>query len=232
MTAMRVVGYARLSKGEGGDLGLQAQKRAILAEIERRGWELVGEIREEIKSGAKAANRPVLQEALAAVRRGEADAVVVARLDRLSRSVVDAGRLLDEARRRGFNIVALDFGLDLSTPQGELVANILTSVAQWERRVIGQRTSAALRAKMAQGWRPHRADPLIPAAVRRKIVRLHRAGISQRKIAEELNAASVPAVGERWHRGTVIRVLRQEGRRQRNRAPHRRVRAPETAPFS
>jgi DNA invertase Pin-like site-specific DNA recombinase len=59
--------------------------------------------------------------------------VVVAKLDRLSRSVVDAGRLLDEARKRGFNIVALDLGLDLSTPTSELVANVLAAVAQWER---------------------------------------------------------------------------------------------------
>ena len=48
---------------------------------------------------------------------------MVAKLDRLSRSVVDAGKLLAEAQRRGFNIIVLDFGLDLSTPQGELVAN-------------------------------------------------------------------------------------------------------------
>ena len=46
---------------------------------------------------------------------------------------MDAGRLLDEARKRGFNIVALDLGLDLSTPTGELVANVLAAVAQWER---------------------------------------------------------------------------------------------------
>ena len=78
--------------------------------------------------------------------------MVVAKLDRLSRSVVDAGRLLEEARR-GFNIVALDLGLDLSTPTGELVANVLAAVAQWERRMIGQRTQGeALQVKIAGGW--------------------------------------------------------------------------------
>jgi DNA invertase Pin-like site-specific DNA recombinase len=55
--------------------------------------------------------------------------VVVAKLDRLSRSVVDAGRLLEDARKGGFNIVALDLGLDPSTPTGELVANVLAAVA-------------------------------------------------------------------------------------------------------
>lgn len=88
---------------------------------------------------------------LSTLRRGEADAVVVAKLDRLSRSVVDAGRLLEEARQGGFNIVALDLGLDLSTPTGELVANVLAAVAQWERRMIGVRTSEALQVKIAGG---------------------------------------------------------------------------------
>jgi DNA invertase Pin-like site-specific DNA recombinase len=94
----------------------------------------------------------VLPEVLAALRRGEAHAVVVAKFDRLSRSAVDAGRLLEEARNGGFNIVALDLGLDLSTPTGELVANVLAAVAQWERRMIGQRTSEALRVMMKGGW--------------------------------------------------------------------------------
>lgn len=79
--------------------------------------------------------------------------MVVAKLDRLSRSVVDAGRLLEEARKRGFNIVALDLGLDLSMPTGELVANVLAAVAQWERRMIGVRTSEALQVKIEGGWR-------------------------------------------------------------------------------
>ena len=75
-------------------------------------------MREEVKSGTRADNRPVLREVMAALRRGEADVVVVSKLDRLSRSVVDAGRLLEEARKRGFNIVALDLGLDLSIADG------------------------------------------------------------------------------------------------------------------
>jgi DNA invertase Pin-like site-specific DNA recombinase len=61
----------------------------------------------------------------------------------VSRSVVDFGRVLQEATREGWNIVALDFGLDLSTPQGKLVANVLISVAEWERDIIAQRTREA-----------------------------------------------------------------------------------------
>ncbi len=181
---------------------------AIRAACALRGWELVA-VREEVKSGARADNRPVLREVLAALRRREADAVVVAKLDRLSRSVVDAGRLLEEARKGGFNIVALDLGLDLSTPTGELVANVLAAVAQWERRMIGQRTSEALQVKIAGGWTSPSWKARVPRAVRRRIVEMAEAGLSQRAIANRLNADGVPAVGGSWHRGTVIRVLRQ-----------------------
>jgi DNA invertase Pin-like site-specific DNA recombinase len=206
---MRAIGYVRVSTEEQGQsgLGLEAQRRAIHATCELRGWE--PDLREEVGSGASVSKRPVLKHALAELKRG--DVLVVSKLDRLSRSVIDFAGLLADARKRGYNIVALDFGLDLSTPQGELVANVLMSVAQWERRIIGQRTSEGMRVKISQGWQPHRPEPAIPADVRRHIVGLHRAGLSQRGIAERLNQERVPALGDRWHRGTIRRVLAQSG---------------------
>ena len=206
----RAIGYVRVSTGEQGEsgLGLKAQEAAIRAACELRGWELVA-VREEVKSGARADNRPVLAEVIRALRAGEADAVVVAKLDRLSRSVVDAGRLLEEARKGGFNIVALDLGLDLSTPTGELVANVLAAVAQWERqddRGADERGAPGQdrRRVESSAW-----ELRVPRAVRRRIVRMAEAGMSQREIANQLNADGVPAVGGCWHRGTVIRVIRQ-----------------------
>lgn len=208
--AIRAVAYVRVSTGEQGEsgLGLKAQTAAIQVACEQRGWELV-EVREEVKSGARADNRPVLAEVIGALRAGEADAVVVSKLDRLSRSVVDAGRLLEQARKGGFNIVALDLGLDLSTPTGELVANVLAAVAQWERRMIGVRTSEALQVKIRGGWSSPSWEERVPATVRGRILAMAKAGLSQRAIANKLNADGVPAIGECWHRGTVIRVLLQ-----------------------
>ena len=103
MTAgTRAIGYVRVSTGEQGEsgLGLKAQVAAIRSACEQRGWDLIG-VRAEVKSGARADNRPVLAEVIRALRAGDADAdaVIVAKLDRFSRSVVDAGRLLEEARR-------------------------------------------------------------------------------------------------------------------------------------
>ena len=202
----RAIGYVRVSSQEQGEsgLGLEAQREAIRNEAERRGWELSG-IHEEVKSAAKASNRPVLQEVLSGLGRG--DTLVVARLDRLTRSLLDFAAVVEQARRRGWSLVVVDQGFDLETPSGRAMAGMLAVFAEWERGMISLRTSAALQAKMEEGWRPYRPQPRIPVAVRRKIVRLHRAGVSQRKIAERLNADGIPAVGKRWHRGTIIRIL-------------------------
>ncbi len=171
----RVIGYVRVSTEEQGSsgAGLDAQRAAIGAECEHRGWALV-RVEEDVLS-ARTMNRPGLRSALESCRSGEVDGIVVARLDRLSRSIVDFGNLLEEARRRGFNVVALDLGLDLSTPQGELVGNVIASVAQWERRIIGQRTKEALAVKKAQGVKIGRPATL-PAGVERRIRRLRARG--------------------------------------------------------
>jgi DNA invertase Pin-like site-specific DNA recombinase len=203
-----VVGYARVSTEEqsSNGVGLEAQRGAIRAECERRGWQLM-RIEEDVLSG-KTLNRPGLRAALAACRSGEVSGIVVAKLDRLSRSIVDFGHLLEEARKRSFNVVALDLGLDLSTPQGELVANVIASVAQWERRIIGQRTKEALAVKKAQGVRVGR-PPMISKTVLNRIKRQRAAGKSLAAIADALNADSVPTAhgGRRWYPATVRYAL-------------------------
>lgn len=152
-----VIAYLRVSteEQENSGAGLNAQKATINASQHPvSSWE------QDVVSG-KSLERPALQRALLACASGEEDGIVVAKLDRLSRSVIDFGQLLERSRREGWNIVALDFGLDLSTPQGELVANVLMSVAQWERRMIGVRTSEGMQAKKAQGARF--GKPPVPA---------------------------------------------------------------------
>lgn len=67
-----------------------------------------------------------------------------AKLDRLSRSVLDFAALMQRARRRGWNPVVLDLGVDTSMPAGALMANVMASFAEYERHLIGQRTSDAL----------------------------------------------------------------------------------------
>jgi DNA invertase Pin-like site-specific DNA recombinase len=97
---------------------------------------------------------------------------------------------MDRAKRKGWSLVALDFGLDMTTPAGEMVANVILSTAQYERRLIGQRTRDALAAKREQGVRLGRPQTLSDDVVRR-IVEAHEAGLSFRAIAPGLEADSV-----------------------------------------
>jgi DNA invertase Pin-like site-specific DNA recombinase len=202
----KVIGYVRVSTEEQGEsgLGLESQRQAIRRACEERGWTLTA-IEEDVQSAKSRRKRPGLDAAIAACRSGDATGIVAAKLDRLTRSVVDCGALLELADRGRGNLVALDFGLDLSTPQGRLVANVLASVAQWEREVIGERIRAALKVKRERG------EPgQVPPDVRKRILQLHRRGLSERRIAETLNRRKVPALGRCWHRTTVSRILQQE----------------------
>jgi DNA invertase Pin-like site-specific DNA recombinase len=205
---VRVIGYVRVSTGRQ-EYGPDAQRAAIDDECTRRGWTLV-RVECDVASGRSRRRRPGLQRCVEACRSDEADGIIASRLDRLARSVIDFAALLEDARRWDYNLVALDFGLDLTTANGRLVAGILAQVAQWEREVLSERTSAALAAKSErEGWLPGNGHR-VPVATRRRIVRLWRRGYSQERIAQALNDAGVPCNGTRWHRNTVTRILRQE----------------------
>src|SRR3954470_9704778 len=151
---MRVLGYVRVSTDEqsSSGAGLEAQRRAIIAECERRGWHLV-EVIEDAGFSAKDLRRPGVQEALRVLNAGDASALVVAKLDRLSRSMIDFTALMGRAQKQGGALVALDCAVDTTTPAGEAMANVLATFAQFERRLIGQRTREALAAKRASGVR-------------------------------------------------------------------------------
>jgi DNA invertase Pin-like site-specific DNA recombinase len=205
---MRAITYARVSTEEQADsgAGLDAQRLTLDAAMGTRGWELVASLVDEGRSGGTL-NRPALSEALDRLDAGEADALVVAKLDRLSRSVLDFARITERAKRKGWAVVALDVDVDMTTPSGELVANITSSVAQWERRIIGARTSEALQARKAAGVRLGRPVELADE-VRQRIAAERAAGDSLRTIADRLNAEGVPtARGGRWHASTVRHVM-------------------------
>ena len=125
-------------------------------------------------------------------------------------SLRDFAALMERARAKRWNLVALDLGVDLSTPSGEFMANVLASAAQWERRVIGARTRDALQIAKANGVRLGR-PPKISPEVQRRIVAYRARGLSLAAIAEQLTAAGVPTVHEdsRWHASTVQTVLRR-----------------------
>ena len=207
----RVVGYIRVSTVEQGDsgAGLEAQRNAITAECKRRGWRLL-KIHQDVMSGSTVNGRHGLRDALAAVESGKAGTLVVAKLDRLSRSLMDFAALMERSRKKGWALVALDLGVDTTTPAGEMMANVVASVAQYERRLIGARTKDAMAVKKAQGVRMGRPR-LLPESVAARIRKMHKDGQTMLGIARTLNLEEIPTAqgGKLWHASTVRSILRR-----------------------
>jgi DNA invertase Pin-like site-specific DNA recombinase len=206
---INVVGYIRCSTIEQKEsgLGLEAQQQRIEAEAERRDWNVTW----MIDDGYTAANldRPAIQQSLLSLRRHEYEALVVAKLDRLSRSLLDFAGLMERAQKEKWNVVCLDLGIDLSTPQGQLMANVMASFAAYEREIIRQRTRDALAALKARGVRLGRPISL-PHKTRDIIARWYTSGAGVTAIAEALNEHGVATArnGLKWYPSTVRGVLR------------------------
>ncbi len=205
------IGYLRVSTDEQGDsgAGLEAQRATIDAEAARRGW---GDMRVfiDIASGKSTRRRTQLAAALRELGEGRASVLVVAKLDRLSRSMLDFATLTAQSAREGWSVVALDIGVDTSTVNGELIANIIMSLAQWERRIIGQRTKDALSAVKGRGTPLGRPTVVAREAV--AIIRAMRgAGASYRQVAAALNSEGVPTAqgGREWYASTVRAIERR-----------------------
>jgi len=206
----KVIGYLRCSTEEQADsrAGLDAQRASILAEAQRRGWDETSlTFIEDAGFSGRNLDRPGIIDALEALGHHRAQTLVVSKLDRLSRSMLDFAGLMDRANREHWALVALDLGVDTSTPSGEVMAGVLALFAQFERRLIGERTKDALAAKKAQGVRLGRPTS-ISAPVASQIVELRAAGLSLRGIVERLALEDVPTVsGGGWQISTVQRVL-------------------------
>ena len=206
------IGSVRVSSDEQGQsgAGLAAQRAAILAEAKRRGWRLV-EVVEDVGYSGKSRKRPGIETALEALRQKRADTLVVTKFDRLSRSMLDFSRLMDRASRQNWALVALDLALDTSTPAGDMMANVLATFAQFERRLIAQRTRDALAVKRAQGVRLGRDRAISPDVAER--IRAERAsGMTLQAIADGLDQDGVPTArgGKHWYTSTVRAVVGQE----------------------
>jgi len=100
--------------------------------------------------------------------KGEASTLIVSKMDRLSRSLLDFARIMADAQAQGWKLLALDAPADPTTPAGELTATMLAAFTQHERRLIGERTRAALAEKQAAGVRLGRPR-VLTAAVRKRI---------------------------------------------------------------
>lgn len=207
-----MIGYVRVSTAEqaASALGLADQEKRVREEAKHRGWHLVRVERDEGASG-KSLDRPGLRRALEAIAAKRADGLIVAKLDRLSRSVIDFGELLLWFREEAdATLVALDLGVDTSTAAGELVASVFAAVAQWERSVIAERTRAALAELRAQGRPTGRAALADHPDLQAQIVEMRDVqGLMFQQIADALNTAAIPTLcgGQRWRPSSVQGAL-------------------------
>jgi DNA invertase Pin-like site-specific DNA recombinase len=205
----RMLGYVRVSTTEqaSSGLGLAAQREAIVGACDHRGFTLLRTI-EDAGYSAATLDRPGIACALADLAEGRADGLVVSKLDRLSRSLLDFAALMERARRECWAVVILDLGVDTSSPSGEMLANVLASFAQFERRLIGQRTRDALAVRRSQGVKLGRPRTT-PDHVVARVARERSDGRSLARIADGLTADGIATAqgGARWYPSTVRSVL-------------------------
>ena len=220
----RVIGYLRVSTDKQAEHGvsLDAQRAKLEAYASLYDLDLVA-VLVDAGASAKSLDRPALSEALALLDRGEADALLVAKLDRLTRSVRDLADLVDLCNRQGWALLSVADQLDTASAAGRLVLNILTSVGQWEREAIGERTAAAMAVKAARGERVGavpfgfrladdgtrlEAAPGEQATIR-AARELRASGLSLRAVAAELDGAgSRSRTGRRFDAKQIARMVR------------------------
>jgi site-specific DNA recombinase len=227
----RTVAYIRVSTDKQADKGvsLEAQEAQVRQYAQLYSLDLVWICTES--GSAKTLQRPGLGVALAMLKAGEADALLVTKLDRLTRSVRDLGDLVEEHFLEGRSaLLSVSEQIDTRTAGGRLVLNVLCAVSQWEREAIGERTSVALRHKASRG--EYTGGPLpfglrrsadglhvepepLEQAVLGRIERLRAEGASVRAIVRRLNEAGVRCRGSRWHATTVQRIIKRHGAKRR-----------------
>jgi site-specific DNA recombinase len=219
---MKTALYVRVSTEDQATNGvsLKAQEERLRAYCLAREW-TVTEVYRDDGYSAKSLERPALRRLLDAANSKRFDAVLVFKLDRLTRSVRDLGTLLELLEKRRIALVSLTESLDASTAAGRLMMHLLGSVSQWEREAIGERTKLALHHKRQHGQvygkEPYgfkrAGDELRPLErelrVVRRIYAMRRDRATLREIAEILNGDNIPTkTGKRWAAETIRYILR------------------------
>ena len=148
---------------------------------EHRGWTVVMTV-EDVGSGVR--ERPKREDLIRAARRRELDLILVWRLDRWGRSLVDLVTTLQELTALQVGFVSLSEALDLTTPSGRALAGMLAVFAEFERDILRDRVKAGIAQARKEG-RPH-GRPRTIARHAAEVKRLFQEGVSKREIAKRL----------------------------------------------
>jgi DNA invertase Pin-like site-specific DNA recombinase len=219
-----LIGYIRVSRiaGREGDsfISPDVQRERIEAHAKAHGHEVVSWETDLDQPGSRYM-RPGFQRALEAVERGEANGVIVARLDRFARSVAGAAQAVARLEASGGVLVAVDLGLDTSTPAGKLMRNVLMALAEFELDRIRESWQSAREHAITRGIhiskvppvgyrrgedRRLEPDPVAGPVVREVLLRRAR-GHSWDSLCAYLDGALPRPNGGAWTRQTVTSMV-------------------------
>lgn len=212
--------YCRVSTQEQADsgLGLEAQEQRCRAYAIANEWSIAG-LYVDAGISAKSIDRPQLQHALEALTPNSV--LVVLKLDRLTRSIADLQPLSEQISRAGAEWVSVQEKFDTSNATGRLMLRMILELSQWEREVIGERTSSALQQKKRRKERLG-TTPLGFHTVEKQVVvlpeeqatvararELRQTGLSLREIASSLTQEGHKTKrGGRWQAETIAKILK------------------------
>lgn len=182
--------YARVSTFDKGQ-DPETQLLQLREYAERRGMDLVGEY-VDYASGTSE-QREEYQKMLDQVQKRKIDVVLVWRYDRFARSTQALVNALNEFRLLGVDFISYQENIDTTTPQGEMVFNIMASLAQFESALISERVKAGMARAKAQGKRISR--PRLNKSIRLQIAELHQQNLSINQISQKLGIS----YGSAWN---------------------------------
>ena len=225
MSPMKAVAYVRVSTDKQADRGVsrEAQSERIRAMAMVHNAELV-EVIVDGRESAKSLQRPGMEQLLALLEARKVQAIIIAKLDRLTRSVSDLCDLLERFERRRVALISVAESLDTDSAAGRLVLNIMTAVSQWEREAIGKRTRDAMNHKRSNGKRvgnirfgyhlcadgKHIETDSAEQAILSEIRQLRHTGQTLRGIAAALNHRGLRTRrGSAWRLEHIARIVKQ-----------------------
>ena len=188
---IRCAVYTRKSSEEGLEMefnSLDAQREACTAFVASQkpeGWVLLPEYYDDGGISGATLERPALKRLMAEIERGKIDVVVVYKIDRLSRSLMDFARLVDVFDRQKVTFVSVTQSFNTTTSMGRLTLNVLLSFAQFEREVIGERIRDKFAASRKKGMWMGGYVPLGYKVENRKLVIVEQEAATVRLIFNE-----------------------------------------------
>ena len=222
---IKAAAYIRVSTDEQAESGysLQLQRERIAAQIAAKGWELYNTYEDGGQSGGKL-ERPALQEMLSDIDAGNVQAVVIYKLDRLSRKQRDTMYLIEDVfLKQNIELVSISESLDTSSPTGRAMIGMLSVFAQLERDTITERLSGGRKQKAkaggyaggnsAIGYTTERGKKTLfaddsKADTVRRVFELNGAGFKLQQIADRLNEEGhTTKQGAQFSPTQVMRIL-------------------------